>query len=1313
MTIGCSQKFQKNTESRSLRWVSQAIVWLGLAVIGFRMPALAQSEDNIWITPVNLSQSGSASDPVIVPLPDGTLRVLWWDQFDGTMVADEVLGAATADETGEGESTVSPMTPTLTTRAWSAPKMATIRIPTTVIRENQRVTILAPIQTAPKIVGDTSGRAHAFWLAEPDEETGRTALFYSRLEPGTTSWSTPSSLTSSSASFAVTADVSGTVHLVYVKPEPDQERPVGLYYRQLPLGGASWSALSAVEDSRYLRLLPAEDDLLRLTADKSGSLFATWDDPQQGQVLLALSADGGATWSDPEPYLGPGVQPEKDRVIALPGSAPAVLWASASDPKARIVASSAGNTLKLAAWDGESWLATQHPLLRFQDPELAGQVRLNALSLLVVSPSSSDQNPVETLVVIGTDDNRDLWITGSKVDALEQLLAAQSVVDSPETEASETLNLSKSGAASQPVIVTRPDGSLTSFWWDKYDGLTVADGTLVASSVLSGAEEVPIVRDIWGEPRSVPLLVPETVMEEGEEVLVYTVVEAMPRIVADAIGRIHAFWLEESAENTLADETTVPGPLVHSQLEADETAWSLPTTLCNSAASFDVATDATGTLHLACIQPLHSPYSPSGVYYRRLERDGSGWTDALPLQQSLYFRSLSPETAHLRLNADEAGAVNVTWDDPHQARLMLAHSPDGGTTWQGPIDVYSHEGRSQRGRFVRAPGGETLMLWEDQDPGGPCTMVQAPVSDVLDGIADTRRLVLKDLEVCPEGERFMPLKEGQNLMVAGSGSRDLTLAVWDGSAAAETGEGQWSEPIRLGFSFEDPTRERQVYLSDLYAAIVELPLDTLEGLAGTALLVVGTDQDGDVWATSSESGALEIIFASPAAWSPPESIPQSETHTGLPAIALDTELRLHVLWRERTDTEDSGNDLIYAGWDGDRWTRPAPVLYSPEGRAGEPVMVTLGELLHVVWSSQGGEILYSNALAQEAYTAAGWSAPSLLSEEGTTANRVDIAGDTGENLHVVYAVPVNERRGIYYTNSIDGETWAPPRLAFDAASAGWTAVSQPRLTVDTHGFVHVVWVRTTLPGSGRPEGVYYAHSLDGGASWSEPLVVAEGPFDWPQIGTAGSGQIHLVWHGVNGQGAWWHRFSSDAGQTWTDQARLPDFGNVAAPARLLAVDSGALHLVGLHQGGQEFSLLEHAIWNGAAWTKSEGFPLEVMEVESGVSAAIDPGHGHMQVILGGESQGEEEAQVVLWHTGRQVPTVGIALTTDFVPQLTATPTAKPLPTDAPRPTLSLDGSSATTGGDMSFLLPLLLAGAGVLLLVAAVLGTRFLLAGRR
>jgi hypothetical protein len=48
-----------------------------------------------------------------------------------------------------------------------------------------------------------------------------------------------------------------------------------------------------------------------------------------------------------------------------------------------------------------------------------------------------------------------------------------------------------------------------------------------------------------------------------------------------------------------------------------------------------------------------------------------------------------------------------------------------------------------------------------------------------------------------------------------------------------------------------------------------------------------------------------------------------------------------------------------------------------------------------------------------------------------------LADPRGDALHVIYAVPYNEGRGIYYVRSNDGgATWLAPAVVFDAVESG-------------------------------------------------------------------------------------------------------------------------------------------------------------------------------------------------------------------------------------------------------------------------------------
>ena len=1287
-----------------LHWSLLGALLLLLIIASISAQALAQTSTNDsttsaanWASPQNLSMSGAASDPAFVLVPDGTMRVFWWDQFDGTMVADGILTLPVAGEAGSGEP-----------EAWSSPIGATIQLSETVEIEGEDVTVRPPIGTVPRIIGDASGRAHAFWLGESDEESGDTPLLYSRLNPGSTRWSVPASLATSAGSFAVAADGAGAVHLVYVQVEPAPGLPAGLHYRRLPAGGFAWTTPTAVHRSRYVRLLSPDEDVLRLTADDEGNLYAAWMDVGQRQILLAQSADEGATWSEPEAYLGSGIQPEQDRVIALPGSQPAVLWAPAGEEDRGIAASAADNALRLAAWDGERWLETAEQYFHLEDPETSQQVRLHELRLVLVPASAGEEGGVEKLAVIGLDDNRDLWITGAGVDALEDLLARTARDEESSTGAPAPVNLSRNGTGSNPAIVARSGDTLYAFWDDQFDGLTMAEAVVVASTRLTGTEEIRASDEIWSEPRALPPTLPGAGGEGGESAVPYSPVDGVPQMVVDASGGIHAFW---SGEETASS-------LMYSQLAQDASAWSWPVAVAEPVAAFDVAASSSGALHMAYIETGSSPASPAGVYYRRLEPGRIYWTAPIPLQQSRSYRQLGPETAHLRLATDETGSVYVTWDEPQQGGLMLARSGDGGVAWQETMTVDAAGEGAQRGRLISVPQGDTLLLWEDGAAAGSCRLLQVAVGQVLEGGAVAGRPVLEGLGGCPDDEELLPLGEGQVLMVLGSGSDALTLAVWDESpdadAYAGAEAGQWSEPSRLAYSFEEPASGRRVYLGDLRVALVNVPGDAGDGLTGKALVAVGTDQEGDVWATSSATGALELVFAPPSPWPPPEGVYEGEAYADLPAMAADGEGRVHALWAEAASAGEPPEGLVYARWDGEGWTPPAQVLQCPEGGIGEPDLVVQGERLHAVWSCQEGVIYHSYAFAQDAYTAGGWSEPGLVSEARYFADQPDLVVDADGVLHAVFAVPVNEGRGIYYTRSADGEVWEAPSQVFDAAEAGWMAVGQPQLAVDAFGFLHVAWVQAPVLSNALPDGVYYARSLDGGERWSEAMDVTAGAYGWPQVVTAAEGRVHLVWREASERGGWWHRYSSDAGETWEGPERVAGFEDVVVPVRLMADDNGALHLAGLEPDRLGSGTLLHATWDGGRWSSPEAFRLEVDGVEEGLGASLAPALRRLDVMFRSEGQEEDgTAQAALWYTGRDVPVVAVTPAPVYVPQPTPTPlpTASPAPTAMPTPDF---GDAPGTGEEPDLFLPILLAGGlAALLIVGAIAATRLVRARRK
>jgi hypothetical protein len=1270
--------------SMKLRSLLAVLCLSALAVWASSVQTLAQSDDSEWATPVNLSDSGAASSPVIVAVPDGTLRILWWDEFDGLMVSDGPISALHGSGATGSESEAD--------EGWSVPAKAPIS---------------SLVEPMPHIVSDANGQAHAFWLGRPNAETEARALLSSRLAPGETTWVAPRRLAGSASSLDATADVSGTLHLAYVQPVQAEGSPVGLYYVQSRDGGVEWTAPVPIFLSRYLRLLSDGQKDLRLTADDRNSVYVAWNDPQEGQVLVSHSDDSGVTWSEPQPFAGSADQPWETRVIALPGRSAPLLWDQTREGQGILAVSGSDDALTMASWDGTRWSETRHLDLRFQDPERGRLLRLSDVQLAWAPPPPGQEEVSERLILVGTDENSDLWITGIQLEELERLLARppeeSTSAESGEEQETSTpagVNLSRSGAASNPVVVSSVDDTLRAFWWDRFDGLMTADGTVLASSVLSGTREIVTLRESWSEPRSVPLPAATT-----------------PRILADASGRVHAFWLQEATKEGQAAEQTAEEAkvwsLMYSQLATGATAWLPPVILAESSADFDVATDAAGVLYLAYVQTVDTRYSPSGIYYRRTAEDGARWSAPVALDQSRYTRLLSPETAHVSLAADDAGGVYVTWDDPHVEQMLLAYSPDGGVSWETPKAVIDSEGQARQGQLVAAPGHETLLLWEETGAGADCGLYQAPAADLVSGATASGQRILEELAECPENAQFLPLGEGQILMVAGTGSDKLLLAAWNGE--------RWSEPRPLGYSFVDPEVARQVYLGDLHAVLVGLSELSREGLSDKALIAVGVDMQGDVWATSSQTGTEEVVFAPLPPWSAPVAFAQSRRASALPAIASDSEGRLHVLWSEAQVRGEPGASLLYARRNeassssaGEaRWTDPTQILQSADGRADQPALAIVGDQLHAVWrGGQGVQIFHSQAFVSDAYAASGWREPQALPAPVALTSWPDIAVGMGDTLHVVYAVPLNEGRGIYYTRSEDGESWSEARQIFDAAAAGWAMSDYPRLAIGLDGTLHVVWVRADPLGNDLTQEIYYARSTDGGETWSEPLEVVEGIYSWPEIAAGSAGTVQLLWNEATGDQAWWHRWSTDGGMEWTRPERVPGFENVPGPIGLVADASGTAHLVGLGEDNDGVPVLLYMTSDGQQWGQQETFRLDLAldEPVPGVSAAVLSALGQLDVVFRGQEQGESEIPLTnLWHTERVVPIVVMTPVPTLTPQPTPTPLSTATPMALPTQTPSLSQAPPPgSGGSVVDLLPLLLPGGLAVLIVAGAFGLGFL-----
>lgn len=399
-----------NTDwKRNIYFILGIALLLTIAICIVASTVQAQST-NSWSDPVNLSQSGSASDPVVMVDSDGLIHVLWWDEFAGLVYAF-----------GEGTE-------------WS--------IPTSVV--------LPAEEAIPFLIADLDGNFHALWRDIDNR------LFYSRgtasAFPNSANWSPSALISESVLDFEVALDENGDLHLVYVNPVENETSPAGVYYRRLVNGTSDWLTPNLLYDSPYFRSLDLTNSNVGITTtreEEDTRIFVAWDNHPRERVYLATSDDNGQTWSSPEeidqPKAGIVGSGPSNILVYAEGDEVMLLWRvgeqgsncnhyyqwsqdrgetwSLQQPiisstpicleevqmvggAEHLVMMGEADQVYFFAWDGIRWSVpqVQAPLTTFNDVDTQNPVQLGCRQLI--------ENGSNTLYVIGCDQELggDIWV---------------------------------------------------------------------------------------------------------------------------------------------------------------------------------------------------------------------------------------------------------------------------------------------------------------------------------------------------------------------------------------------------------------------------------------------------------------------------------------------------------------------------------------------------------------------------------------------------------------------------------------------------------------------------------------------------------------------------------------------------------------------------------------------------------------------------------------------------------------------------------------------------------------------------------------
>jgi hypothetical protein len=353
--------------------------------------------------------------------------------------------------------------------------------------------------------------------------------------------------------------------------------------------------------------------------------------------------------------------------------------------------------------------------------------------------------------------------------------------------------------------------------------------------------------------------------------------------------------------------------------------------------------------------------------------------------------------------------------------------------------------------------------------------------------------------------------------------------------------------------------------------------------------------------------------------------------------------------------------------------------------AGDPVAdypsVTIddSQQLHLVWTGLHN-IYYSQAAAVDAYNAAAWQSPVVISENSARSRFESSVAVDGEGIiHVAYAGQGDEL-GVFYRRSLDGgNRWEAPRLLSNPLRASEDSYSSVQIVVDRQGIIHMVWQTSDSEGYGR--GIYYRRSLEQGVSW-QPAVTMQfteqsGAFaGWPYLFVASGGQLHLVYAREENKGRA-YRLSADNGQSWTDEAViLTEMEGINGYVFPLEDAAGQLYLiVNMRPMATQETGLYYTSYDGERWPAAS--PLAIGEPygpSAHYAAGVVQAGNEIHVVWTDLGGGE------IWYVGGRV-TNAPAIAAIPVPSPTA---AGGTATPTVQPALAAGGEQAAGAGIPTF-----------------------------
>jgi hypothetical protein len=277
------------------------------------------------------------------------------------------------------------------------------------------------------------------------------------------------------------------------------------------------------------------------------------------------------------------------------------------------------------------------------------------------------------------------------------------------------------------------------------------------------------------------------------------------------------------------------------------------------------------------------------------------------------------------------------------------------------------------------------------------------------------------------------------------------------------------------------------------------------------------------------------------------------------AIAVDSNDAIHVVWYNYA--AGAGEDVYYRrSTDGGTTWTPAQKLNGTLAHSCDPaIAIDSNDRIHVVWSDyvpDDGEDIYYRRSDNGGTT---WNTVKRLTWTSGDSEYPAITSGPGNTVHIAWVDDTPGHWEVYYKQSTNGgTTWGTnKRLTVTADSA---SADSPVIAVSSDSRVHVAWHKY-MPGN--PE-LYYRRSTDGGTTWNtvQRLTWTSGGSFRPVIGLGSGSAIHMVWQDdTPGNAEVYYKKSTDGGATWGTAKRLTSTSGSSWSPDMAVDSSTAIHVV--------------------------------------------------------------------------------------------------------------------------------------------------------